>query len=271
MAQFKKGNGKKKSNYTGKQYDNQKHLKVKKQTEAVSTNPRAIELQKKLNDAQEAANKAQMQPTMLLQEKYAHDLVVLSMMFSFIKNIADSQKDAKLLEAQKELENIKLADQNFQKNMENYKEFKMTYKELKIVETKTKDTKNSANDLKRLQLMAEELKKELEKQAKKFDFIDKESKLPLKFASLNEFLEFVEPTEKLNFSNDYRMDIADLKEVSTILNTPISELSALAEKTVDLDNEYNLATASTQIAEKGDIEKVTSTISDFSPIKQTLS
>ena len=235
-------------------YNQKEHLKISKTYKSPEREKKHKEL---LDKMEEGANQQhQFDVFSNINEKYAHDLVILGAIAQMAMNIAEqhrSDAEKRLLE---KIKNEELSDKSFKANMENYLDFKTNYKYSKVLEAKLSD--NNINDNQKEQLnneLAKTLAK-IEANAQKFKFHTENPEEVLTFKNTKEFIDFIDAQEGNTFAKSYRSDILDADELNAIYQADTDKLFDLAIKTTDNMDNVTLNTLdkkSTQTI-KGDID-----------------
>lgn len=241
-------------------YDHKTHLKFAKNTRTVEQTFKIDKFNKVLEDA-ENATKVDLGIQNLIQEKYAHDLVILAIMFEIVNNALNStDKDVK--EAKEYLDNLMESDKNIENNLKNYIELKETYKHLKIAEVKLKDSSLSTKDISKVEKQIEQSQYKLDEVAKKINIETAKSKLV--FNSAREFLEF---NSKFEFESSYREAITDAEALQKIFETPVAKLHALAKETVGDVNNLSAQSSDIQLQSQDvDLKKAMDLATSVSPM-----
>lgn len=212
-------------------YNQKNHIKFSKSYK----DPKREEKQKKLMQSlEEGANQNhQFDVFSNINEKYAHDLVIIGAIAQMAISISEkhrSDAEKRLLER---IQKEEMADKDFKANMENYLDFKTNVKYSKIIEAKLNDT--NIND-KQKEYLNNELQKTLakiESNAKAFHFHTDNPEETLKFSNSKEFIEFIDSQEENSFAKSYRADILDADELKNIYQSDTNKLFALAVETRD--------------------------------------
>lgn len=265
--------GQRSANRNGNYYNQKNHIKFSKSYK----DPKREQNHKKLMDTLEEGSKQNHQFDVFanINEKYAHDLVIIGAIAQMAIGIAEkhrSDAEKKLLER---IQKEEMADKDFKANMENYLDFKTNVKYSKIIEAKLNDT--NIND-KQKEYLNNELQKTLakiESNAKAFNFHTDNPDETLKFSSSKEFIEFIDSQEENSFAKSYRADILDADELKNIYQSDTNKLFALAVETRDKFDSVSLNSLdkkSTQtINENETCVECVEIAEKVSPILQTVS
>lgn len=176
-------------------------------------------------------------------DRYAQELIFLSIIASMVKNYTDANKADKVAEYKVILDDKMAKDEYLKQNLEEVKVFREEMKFIKVCEAKLKDPNLDQNDVITLRREIMTSSQKANESAQKISIVSGDSndnEPPLTFNSTATYLTYMDIQEADLMAKAYRTDITNPEDLKAIYEASAQELRSVSSQQIDSSSALDL-------------------------------